>query len=277
MAKAKAAGETLTTPELCSALGITRRALSRALARGCPVHPIPPPSGKGGRPRHTFYLREVEDWFAVNVNRGAATASRAVYPSNAQPELPVAGSSPAEGIPLVGVTEGAVAALARATNADGVIAMRDRLERADEMTYAAWRAALAANAAWHRKKRHGKNDSHPPWSVGALSALQKAWQDTVGPRRQLEKELPVIMHRRGRYVDAQTVGKIFTNTVLSMIADLNGIGLKVASRCVGKTAREIRGEIDEAVREAQRHLQGILKPLATGNGTEPTEEEESTT
>jgi hypothetical protein len=79
----------------------------------------------------------------------------------------------------------------------------------------------------------------------------EVWQSLCEARRRVEKDLPEILHRRGRYVDVHEVGRIVTEAVTGMAAELDQVGISIAELCVGKTAREIRLAIDDRIRTAR--------------------------
>jgi len=181
----------------------------------------------------------VQDWFAVNVrggaHRGRAGVAKAWQSSVETPDVP----GVADPLP---------------TDPDTLTAMQRRLEHAERTTYEAWCRALD-------EYRTGGPDAP---SAAAVAIQQKTWQETVERRRKLEKEFPLIMYRRSRYVDVQQAAKIITQGVQAMTVDLDAVGLKVAARCVGKESRDIRREIDDAIRDARRHLQTILADVIGG-------------
>lgn len=94
---------------------------------------------------------------------------------------------------------------------------------------------------------------HPEAGVAAKS-LAEAWTRLCQTRRQVEKDLPEILYRKARFVDAQKVGEMVTAAVTGMAAELDQVGLRVAERCVGRTAREIRIVVDEAVQAARAQV-----------------------
>jgi hypothetical protein len=118
-------------------------------------------------------------------------------------------------------------------DADNIEAALDRISRLERAAY-----QLAG-------------DGHPD--------MIRAYKDVAAGRRQLEKDLPEILYRQGRYVDAEKVGGLVTKAVTGMCAELDQVGIAVADLCVGKNAREIRLEVDGAVRRAREHIQRLLE------------------
>lgn len=260
-------GDLITTAELCRRLKLSPRSVARAVSRGCPVHKGKSPSGRGGKAPNLFYLREVEDWFAVNVRGGSIRAGASLSPpvaalprsQNAKTKTKRAGNGSRKGSgsarsssaksPRNGISASqSIDDLAKAVDVETLVDMKTRLEDAEAATFETWSLALESN-----QKKPGT------YSASELKLLQASWQDVVERRRKLEKELPVILYRRGRYVDATVVGRVLAKAVQSMVADLQTVGIKVAPRCVGKSGREIRIVVDEAVRDARRHLRDMLR------------------
>lgn len=129
-----------------------------------------------------------------------------------------------------------------AAGADDLAAMRARLERAERAAHREYLMALKGRAA------------------GAADWLG-VWQGLCEARRKVEKDLPEIMHRRGRFVDALEVGKLLTNAVTGMAAELDQVGISVAEACVGKTAREIRLLVDDRIRSARQHVTRLWETM----------------
>jgi len=146
------------------------------------------------------------------------------------------------------------------------MAMAKNLETAEKITFAAWATATRDNQEAQRERRRDEaGNPVVPHGQVEITMLMRAWHDNVAKRKQLERELPEIMLKRGRYVDVNVVSSVLERCVASMGQDLDQVGISVAARCVGKPARKIRELVDEAVARARRHVSEVWKAI----GAEP--------
>ena len=97
-------------------------------------------------------------------------------------------------------------------------------------------------------------------STEAIEAVRREHADAL---RRLEKEMPEILYRKHRYVDAAEWGEILARAGTMQAAELDQVGASIADLCVGKSAREIRTMVDEAVAKARRHVARALEELCS--------------
>ena len=145
------------------------------------------------------------------------------------------------------VTEAKTADLAK-LEPDQLMGMLDRLRQAEKASGGYWSRCVRDNVA-----------NPKTWTVAELAILQRSWKEAADQVRRMEKELPRILYEKGRYVDAEHSGKIFTDAVAGMCAELDQVGLSVAPLCVDKSALAIRAAIDDGVRRARRQIEKFLR------------------
>jgi predicted DNA-binding transcriptional regulator AlpA len=87
----------------------------------------------------------------------------------------------------------------------------------------------------------------------------RTYKDVLSARRQLEKEIPEILYRKGRYVDVDIVGPRIAAAMAGVSTVLDSIGSTAAPLCEGKGVREIRAVIDGQMSRAKAMLQELLK------------------
>lgn len=101
-----------------------------------------------------------------------------------------------------------------------------------------------------------------------LRSYQQIWTDLVNARRQLEKELPEILHKKERYVDRDDVAKILTRAWTAMCSELDQAGVVAAGRFDGDMAKRVKVEVDDAVRRARRHAKVAIEKIIQGTSAE---------
>jgi hypothetical protein len=130
---------------------------------------------------------------------------------------------------------------------DELLAMLKRFRQCERVSSSAWAAAV-------REKR---------MSVAELAILQRSWKDAGDQVMRIEKALPEILYRKGRFVDVDKAGKIFGDAVAAMCAELDQVGLSVAPLCADKPAIFVRAAVDDAVRRARRQVEAAWKAMAS--------------
>jgi DNA-directed RNA polymerase specialized sigma54-like protein len=234
--------EWLTVDEAAREFGRSVRSVRRDIARGLPTRDGEATGWHGRGQRKILIARaEYRKWMAGQDGKqaqktAAAAASASAVDAEDASEAAEVATAVAEALKDAG--PGAhelddmyrrLVAMERGIYAD-MVAMRTRLAR------------------------------HPEAGVAARS-LAEAWGKLCQTRRQVEKDLPEILYRKARFVDALKVGELLTGAVTGMAAELDQVGMRVAEACVGKTAREIRILIDTAVQESRAQVHKTLEAL----------------
>ena len=218
--------EYLTAAQICSEYAVSIRTVRRALASGLRFAPGKA-TGFGGRGRATKMIRR-QDWLAFRDGE----------------QLPQAGGAPAE--PAGGIDVQRIDTALSSGNLDELQDMRTQLR---SLRRAAYEDIAAVRA--------GKKLMSP----GSLLTLNRSFSIYAEALRRLEKEMPEILYRKHRYVDATEWGEVLARAAASQAAELDQVGSSVADLCVGKAPREIRTLIDEAIAAARRHIAKALEDL----------------
>ena len=256
----------LTTAEVCETFGISRRTVTTWRKKGLKAYKQEN-TGSGKAP-NLFRLQEVQSFAVTHGRSGLDLIGRRKKrpPPDPVPDppapAPAADPGPSEPpaparTPSPGVPVGPRPKLDKLPP-DTLITMAKNLETAERITFGAWAKAqremqLAAKEV---------PPDEPPFTTAELSVLQRAWHDNVLKRKLLERELPRILLAKGRYVDVNEMSRVFTSAVASMSAELDQVGMSVAGLCVGKTARQIRDLVDEAIRRTRAHIEDVWSQLS---------------
>jgi hypothetical protein len=139
------------------------------------------------------------------------------------------------------------AAVARAVvkaDPDALASMRARLPELMALAEADYRAA-----------REGEGSS------SAVANAARTYATYSDAARRLEKELPEILYRKARYVDAEAVGATLGRAAAIVASELDQLGQAIAEKCEQQDARTIRGIIDDAVAGARLRLTEALQAL----------------
>lgn len=129
---------------------------------------------------------------------------------------------------------------------DALRAMRERLPELMAMAEADYRDARGASGG----------------STAAVAHAARTYATYAEAARRLEKELPEILYRKARYVDAVAIGETLARAGAIVASELDQLGQAIAERCVGRDVREIRTVIDAAVARARGALVAELEKLA---------------
>ncbi|NLF18406.1 MAG: helix-turn-helix domain-containing protein [Lentisphaerae bacterium] len=129
---------------------------------------------------------------------------------------------------------------------DALASMRRRLPELMAMAEADYRAARESGQA----------------SSAAVANAARTYATYAEAARRLEKELPEILYRKARYVDAVAIGETLARAGAIVASELDQLGQAIAERCVGRDVREIRTVIDAAVAKARGALVAELEKIA---------------
>lgn len=136
---------------------------------------------------------------------------------------------------------------------DALASMRRRLPELMAMAEADYRAA--------RKSGHA--------SASAVANAARTYATYAEAARKLEKELPEILYRKARYVDAVAIGETLARAGTIVASELDQLGQAIAERCVGQDVRTIRDVIDTAVAKARGAVVVELETLCQPTPTSP--------
>lgn len=132
--------------------------------------------------------------------------------------------------------------------------------RADPDALASMRARLPELMAMaetdYRTAREAANGSS-----ASVANAARTYATYAEAARRLEKELPEILYRRNRYVDAVEIGATLGRAAAIVGSELDQVGQAIAEKCEGQDARAIRGVIDDAVAGARLRLTEALERL----------------
>lgn len=140
--------------------------------------------------------------------------------------------------------DAAVAKAVVRADPDALASMRARLPELMAMAEADYRTAREAGG-----------------SQAAVNQAARSYTTLALAAQKLEKELPEILYRRNRYVDAVEIGATLGRAAAIVGSELDQVGQAIAEKCEGQDARAIRGIIDDAVAGARLRLTEALERL----------------
>jgi len=268
----------LSTKDLMGMLEVSRRTVSNWVKRGLPARRFK----VGNRKELRFRVEDVEDWVLANVQNGADILARAVgkekpgAANDGNDGSGAGGKDEAAGRTGKGVkptgrkgrrrgrprkkkeAEAAEVELTEERKAleetgDHELAqMVARIRAGEKLTHLEWLAAVDEN---RRARERGEKLVH---SASALQLLERNWHANVEARRKLEKDLPEILLKKGRYVDVTKVGKVLADAGRQMATHLDQLPESVAVDCEGKDAKAIVKILTHELNEARAAVAQVL-------------------
>ena len=200
--------------------------------------------------------RKIQDWVSAGCPRETAKASGPGRPANIfalAAVLDWLSSQPGRAhLAERGITPAPAPAASPPADADHVEGLLTRTRQAERVAFGRWAQSVRSSGA----------------TAAEQGALQRSWRELAETARRLEREVPEIQAIRGRYVEADAAGAVFSRAVASMWAHLDQVGLHVAERVV-EMARstepldpgEIRSLVDEEMDRARGLVAGALERL----------------
>lgn len=228
----------LTAAELCQHLGVTRRTFARYCAGGLKAVAVRAKDGA-----KLYRMADVERYVRGLEKTGPRPSPRATAEPQESPPAPTA--------PVPKTPQELERTLAAAPP-DELLDMQKRMATAERACYGKWARTM-------QEFQQGTGD----WSPGDVARLHRSWRESQEMVRRLAKELPEILYRRNRYVDALDVGAILGRAAAIVGSELDQVGQAIAEKCEGQDARTIRGVIDNAVAGARLRLTEALEKLTT--------------
>jgi hypothetical protein len=231
-----------TAAELCQHLGVTRRTFARYCAGG--LKAVSTRAKDGAK---LYRMADVERY----VRRLDKPGWRPRLASEPEPaQAPPAAAETAPAPPLAPRTSQELDKALAAAPPDELLDMQKRMAAAERATYGKWARTM-------QEFQQGQGD----WTPGDVARLHRSWRESQEMVRRLAKELPEILYRKARYVDAEAVGATLGRAAAIVASELDQLGQAIAEKCEGQDARTIRGIIDDAVAGARLRLTEALQAL----------------
>jgi len=230
----------LTAAELCEYLGVTRRTFARYCAGG--LKSVAVRSKDGAK---LYRLTDAEH-YVRGLEKTGPRPKRRPLPTTSAAEAP----TPTSAVAPVPKTPQELERTLASAPPDELLDMQKRMATAERACYGKWARTM-------QEFQSGIGD----WTPAELARLHHSWRDSQEMVRRLAKELPEILYRRNRYVDAVEIGATLGRAAAIVSSELDQLGQAIAEKCEGNDARTIRGIIDDAVAGARAQLTAALETL----------------
>lgn len=242
----------ITATEACARYGFSRRTFARYVSGG--LKPVAVRASDQAKLYEPGAIERAVRATPRGPRRKFDDRPVRVLASPLPSDAPEAQSESAEAIqPAIPATPKELDRIIAEASPDGLVDMLHRMQTAERACYARWGAAI-------RDAQAGRGE----WSQAQIATMHKSWRDSQEMVRRLEKELPEILYRKARYVDAVAIGETLARAGAIVASELDQLGQAIAERCVGRDVREIRTVIDAAVAKARGALVAELEKLTKG-------------